>query len=504
MITSRAALVSITRRAARARRARPRALAAATALAALLGGGCTTVPFSAARDPYAAAPPASATPWRSADGKKQPRLAALIDRMSADVQIDPDKVQSLADLIDLAQRINPETRRTWEEARAAAARLGQAESAWFPTVAAAVSAGTSRTVEKAGTGSGGAVPVTGPDLIPQLQLSWLLVDFGRRSAAVEEAGWRVMAANLTFNRKHQEITFSVSRSFFALDASRAQLRAARTTLEQAAAVVEAVQARLEQGLATRPDLLLAVQERARAAYEVEQAQGLVADARAALAESVGIAPTVPVQVADLSAVPLPSELPATVEQLIDRSLVRRPDVAARLAVLRAREAEIRGARARFWPQLRLSSSLGADLGRYTFGNSDLISFTRQTYGAFLNLDWTIFDGFERDNRLREAAAERGAAEADLAALELRAMRQVWQAYTDVKTSLVKREYALALLAASEEAYAATLESYQVAGLATVLDLLAAQRDLARARFTEIQSRADLLQSSSALVFAAGE
>ena len=106
--------------------------------------------------------------------------------------------------------------------------------------------------------------------------------------------------------------------------------------------------------------------------------------------------------------------------------------------------------------------------------------------------------------MREAAAQRRAGEAEVVALELRVIRQVWQAYTDVKTSLGKRDFALALLAASEEVYAATLESYQSAGLATVLDLLASQRDRARARFTEIQSRADLLRASSALVYAAGD
>jgi outer membrane protein len=81
---------------------------------------------------------------------------------------------------------------------------------------------------------------------------------------------------------------------------------------------------------------------------------------------------------------------------------------------------------------------------------------------------------------------------------------VWKAYADVKTTLRKHEYALALLAASQEAYEGTLESYRSAGLATVLDLLAAERDLARARTTEIQSRADLLTSSAALTFAAGD
>ena len=346
--------------------------------------------------------------------------------------------------------------------------------------------------------------VTGPSVTPALQLSWLLLDFGRRRAAVDEASWRVINANLSFNRKHQEVAYAVSRSYFALDASRARLVAARVTLEQASTVASAVGARLDQGLATRPEFLLALQDKARAAFEVEEAEGLVADARAALAESIGISPTMRLGVTDLADVPLPPGLPATAEQLIDRALARRPDLSARLATLRAREAEVRRARAEFMPRLRLSSSVGGDVGRYTFGGSPTIGYGQPEYTAFLSLDWTLFDGFARENRVREASAERGLAHADVATLELRVIRQVWQAYTDMKTSLGKREFAQALLAASEEAYAATLESYRSAGLATVLDLLAAQRDLARARFTDIQSRADLLQSAAALVFAAGE
>jgi hypothetical protein len=38
----------------------------------------------------------------------------------------------------------------------------------------------------------GAVPVTGPSATPELHLSWLLFDFGRRQANVEQAGWQVV------------------------------------------------------------------------------------------------------------------------------------------------------------------------------------------------------------------------------------------------------------------------------------------------------------------------
>jgi outer membrane protein len=231
--------------------------------------------------------------------------------------------------------------------------------------------------------------------------------------------------------------------------------------------------------------------------------GFIANSQAALAESIGIPPTLPLRMTELSALPLPDGLAEAVEAIIDRALVRRPDLAARLAAVRAREAEVKRARADFLPRIGLTSGVGGALGRYTFGEQGPFSYGQLNWGAFVQFEWTLFEGFARENRLREADSQRGAAEADAAALELAVIRQVWQAYADMKTALQKRDFALALLAAAEEAYASTLESYQSAGLATVLDLLAAQRDLARARLTEIQSRADLLQSAAALVYAAG-
>jgi outer membrane protein TolC len=464
--------------------------------------GCAEWPVSP-RTPYAAAPPSSATTWR-------PPPAIAVDRSRASAGpgaaagVDPDLVYGLADLIDFAHRTNPDTRRAWEEARAAAAQAGRAEAAYYPTLFFMAAGGTSRVADQAPPPLG-TFTIEGPGVTPQLQLNWILLDFGRRSSTVERRGQELFQANFAFNRKLQEIAFAVSRTYFGFDASRARVTAARATLESAVAVEEAVGARLEQGLATRPEFLLARQERARAAFEVEDALGAVADSQAALADSLGIPPTMLMRVADLSALALPTGLAESVEQIIDRALARRPDLASRLAALRAREAEERRARAEFWPRLSFSGSVGQAVQRYRAGPpSGTFTMNETEYGAFLNFEWKLFDGFERENALREATSQRGAAEAELAALELRTIREVWKAYADVKTALRKREFALALLAASEEAYASTLESYRSAGLATVLDMLAAQRDLARARTTEIQSRAELLTASAALTFATGD
>jgi outer membrane protein len=472
------------------------------ALLVMIGtlSGCAELPVPT-RAPFTAAPRSSSAPWQA-----PPRVAADRSRALASLgePINPDVVYGLADLIDFAHRANPETKRAWEEARAAAAQAARAEAAYYPTLFAMARGGTSRVADQAPPRVG-TFTVEGPGVNPKLQLDWILLDFGRRRAGVERGGQELVRANFAFNRKLQDIAFAVSRSYFGLDASRARVVAARASLESAVAVEEAVDARLQQGLATLPDLLLSRQERARAAYEVEDALGTVSDAQAALAENLGIPPTAPMRVADLSTVPLPSDLAESVEQIIDRALGRRPDLASRLATLRAREADERKAQAEFRPRLSFSGSVGQAVQRYRVGPPfGTFTMNETEYGAFLNFEWKLFDGFERENALREATSRRGAAEADLAALELRAIREVWKAYADVKTALRKHEFALALLTASKEAYESTLESYRTAGLATVLDVLAAQRDLARARTTEIQSRAELLTTSAALTFAAGD
>src|SRR3989449_8326147 len=56
----------------------------------------------------------------------------------------PEQRYTLAELIDLAQRTNPETRVAWERARQAAAAVGLVESEYYPVLALSASVGASR------------------------------------------------------------------------------------------------------------------------------------------------------------------------------------------------------------------------------------------------------------------------------------------------------------------------------------------------------------------------
>jgi len=423
--------------------------------------------------------------------------------------IDANKRYELPELIDLAQRVNPETRVVWEAARRAALAVGLVESEYFPLLAISALGG----YKSVGVpipqnlASDGFFRFELAQAVPALNLRWLLLDFGRRGSAWDAAKERLLAANLGFNRKHQQIVFGVQRAFYGLTSVRARIAVAQISLDAARAVQEATESRLRNGLATRPELALARQQTAQATFELEEVLDKERDAQVTLAESIGTTPTTPIQVTDFSALPPPAELQDSVEKTIDRALEKRPDLIARVAALRASEADVNRARAAYWPTLSLVGDVGSILGsaRITADGKSTGWFgaTQPSYGIGLSLEWEIFDGGARRRKVELAESARRAAQDEITATRDRAVSEVWKAYTDVKLALRRLDVAAALVEASQQSYEDSLKSYRV-GLGTVTDLLAARRELSRARFVELDTKVQLLESSAALAFTMGD
>ncbi len=137
------------------------------------------------------------------------------------------------------------------------------------------------------------------EFTPLLQLTYILMDFGRRSATADAARQQLAAANFLFNRKIQEVVFDTQKAFYALSAAKAAVEAARKNVELTKTDVEAVSQRLDLGLATEPALLLARQRLAQSGYDLENAKLLVRDAQADLAVALGVAANTPLDVQNL-------------------------------------------------------------------------------------------------------------------------------------------------------------------------------------------------------------
>ena len=449
--------------------------------------------------------PTPSTYWRSPSLGEYSRVL----KQTEGPLIDPNKRYELPELIDLAQRVNPETRVAWESARRSALAVGLVESEYFPALAISALGGYQSV--------GVAIPRTLvsdgffrfdlAQAVPALNLRWLLVDFGRRGSAHDAAKERLLAANLGFNRKHQQIAFAVQRAFYALTSVRARIAVAQSSLDTARAVDDAAERRLQSGLGTRPELANARQQTAQAAFDLEAVLEKERDAQVTLAESIGITPTTPIQLTDFSALPPPADLKDTVEKTIDRALEKRPDLIARVASLRASEAELSRARAAYWPTLSLVGNVGTILGnaRITADGKSTGWFgaTQPSYGIGLLFEWEVFDGGARRRRVEIAESARRAAQDEITATRDRAVSEVWKAYTDVKLAFRRLDVAAALLDASQQSYDDALKSYRV-GLGTLTDLLSARRELSRARYTELDTKVQLLDASASLAFTTGE
>jgi outer membrane protein len=438
------------------------------------------------------------------------------------VSINPRKVYNLAELIDIAERSNPETRVAWEGARQAAAAVGLSESAYYPFLVASAAAGYDRAFipfptlavdqKKLLTNpslndvkiTGGGSLVTESRLYrAELNAKWLLLDFGERSAVVAAAREQLMMANVGFNATHQKIVFQVTDRFYELGTARQKALVARSSLEAAQTVEQAVQARVDSGLATKPELLQAQQQSAQSAFDVEATTGLESDARVALVESIGLLPTVPLKVADLGQRSTSEQTNGSVDELIARALSQRPDLVAKLANVHAKQNGIQKVRAEYYPKVAIDAHVSETELDVSIAGSKYFGDNRPTYGAFLTASVPIFDGFARRHKMEMAEAELRGAENELAGARDSAVREVWKASTDFKTALRKQDSATKLVTASQNAFDAVLESYKN-GLSTYPEIVSAQRNVASARSVSHDTQAAIFTTATALALSTGD
>jgi len=467
-------------------------------------------------------PPSSERPWSPPDlSKYESELAGQRFRTSeagANVSINPRKVYGLADLIDIAERTNPETRVAWERARQAAATVGLSESAYYPFLIGSAVAGYDRafipfptlafnpkhpSLNNVTITGGGSLVTEAKLYRAELSAKWLLLDFGERGAVVAGAKERLMMANVGFNATHQKIVFDVTDRFYQFGTARQKVLVGQSALESARTVEQAVQARVDNGLATKPELLQAQQQTAQAVFDVDAALGLESDARVSLVESIGILPTVPLKVADLSQPTSLGQISGSVDELIAKALSQRPDLVAKLANVRAKEHEIRQVRSEYFPKVTLDGHASDSHLDVSIAGSPFFGDTHSTYGVLLTAEVPIFDGFARQHKMEAAEAELRGAESELAGARDGAVREVWKAYTDFKTALRKQESATKLVTASQNAFDAVLESYKN-GLSTYVEVVTAERNLTSARSVSHDTQSAIFTAAAALALSTGE
>ena len=432
-------------------------------------------------------------PWYDKSKKPETVLKAVQGRKPS-----VEKPMKLVELVGLALENNPSTKQAWQQALSAKARVGEAQSAWYPTATVEQDFDTQRIVSKR--------PLQGlnqGDIGASMKLAYLLADFGGRSAKVEQAFQALLSTNFQFNQIFQNLLLNVASAYFNFFSTTALLEAAHMDVKDAKAALDATSAKFSAGIQAKVDVLQATASYQKMLYQLESAKGNLKTAEGDLAKVLGFPAGTPLNIM------LPQKNvefkvgTREVGQLIEEGLAKRPDLAAERASLASKIAAITAARSDLWPTLNAQGSGSNDWYKY-FGRHGLNYDDQHTYGytAGVSVNWPVFEGFDTISRIKAAQADADAEFESLRQKELSATADVWDAYYNFVTATQKLEASKAYLDASQGSYDLSMDGYK-SGLKSILDVLNAESDLSNARSQVINSRKELYTSFAQVAYATG-
>jgi outer membrane protein len=418
--------------------------------------------------------------------------------------LDPAHPYTVAELIDVAEHHNPNTRTIWERAKQKARELGIAKSAYYPELEGLAVFGDERLINPfpEPLAPRGYVMVEIPVVKPEIALQYLIFDFGKREGTVDAAKQEKLTAGADVIQVNQALAFRVASAYYQLVTAQERLQATQDTLRTAQTTQDAAENRLNNGLATLPDVLQARAETAQATFDEESADGDEKIARVTLTETVGADPSPNIVIDSQRSAPLPERLTMSIDALIDRAMKDRPDLMAQTLQIRSAEARIRAAKAEYKPQIVLSGSVAQTSLWPTADYGVLGSASEPTWSVELGIHWRIFDGGARKNELLIAQSKRREAQDELTAKRDETTREVWTAYIAFRTALRKHDAAVALLESANASYSASLEAYKY-GVKNLVDVVTAEKQLALARLSSVSARSELFLEAVNLEFATG-
>lgn len=426
--------------------------------------------------------------------------------------VDPGRVYSLADLIDLAESNNPATRIAWDEARRVALAAGIAKSAYLPNLTATALGGFQGT---AGHDSALGLPVVGDrsasGAVAAISLQWLLFDFGERQAVLDAANQASVASNIAFNAAHQQVIYSVTQAFYLHAAAAARLETAKQSLNNAQSIQVAAEERYRHGIGTVIEVDQARQGAAQANLVDVEAIGAAQDAYLNLLGAMGISPLTKIKIADVSGRSLPESPPALAESVIAEALARRPDVQGAYAAEQAKLANARAAEAEFKPKLFLSGN-----GTYTSGGLNVtalpaigsqaptVNINGNRFGGsiFAGIAIPIYDGGLRAAVLAQARAGVDSASAFSARVKEDAVRQIVSAHNALRTSLAAYSAASSLATAAQTTFKAALAAYH-SGVGSTIEVTQAEIQLLHAKNASSDAYSTALTAAATLALASG-
>ncbi len=329
----------------------------------------------------------------------------------------------------------------------------------------------------------------------QLHVEWPVFQGGKTYYGNRAALASLDATQTALRTIHNELAFGVSAAYYQILKAEQSIRISEESVRQIRAQLDAAQARYENEVALKSDVL-------RIAVRLAEAEEALAIARHNLERAksrLNLAMGQPVnQRLELVGAP-PPLLPETgadeaLDELMEAARRTRPEVEGMDSNLLALENAVSAAQADYYPQLKAFAHY--DVDTEDFGEAT----DSWTIGLGANL--SIFDGFLTRSRVRKTRAQLSETEARKQKLLLEIELQVKNAYLAKSEAATRLDVLEQSVAEAEETLRIVADRYEE-GLVLVTELLDAEVALTNARLSRLSAGYDYLIASAALERAIG-
>ncbi len=397
---------------------------------------------------------------------------------------------SLAELIDIALKNNPETAKAWSNVKRAQAAVGLAGSAQYPQLNAQGTLTHAREVK---------FP-NGPNTVftnygGELNLNYLLFDFGETRAAVRATKEALQSAKWWADFAMQKVISDVSSTYYEYLNASELLATQESSLQDASMILNSADELCHAGLRAANDVITAKAAVAEIHMRLAQqtANSIIAHGKLLTAMGLPIETSLQVQTQPEGVQnPLFKE---SIPLLIKSAEEHRADLMAKQASLSEMNARVDRAKRAPLPKLRALGQAGwLEYGRHR-GNG-------YNYSAGLALDIPLFKGFEYSYQKRLALADAEMSAAELKELHNAIAFEVLSYSETLKAAEIAMHYSEEFFNEAFKSYDGSIQSYK-AGLINIFDLLQSQRFLSDARDKKALARTEWLVSLAQLAFATG-
>jgi outer membrane protein len=423
----------------------------------------------------------------------------------------------LQQCVDIALRQNPDIVAGQSQLAQAESALSQAQGQRLPKLTASVT-GTrtndalnafglklsqrNATFDDFGisqyTGVGSVAPsaLNYPDPVnnynPRLELQIPLYNGGMISGYVDQAHAYVKAAQEGNLAARQQVIFHVIQAYQGVHTAQAYVNVAQQAEAAAEAYVKTTQNLLNEGVVVRSDLLFAQVNLANVKVNLEEARRREAAAIDQLHLLLGMPLDEKLEIGpDFT----PSAMSGSIASLQDEAVATNPGLSAMRNQLDAAGAGVKVASADYYPHF--NAVVRKDWNAPTFHQME------SSYTIAGVLSWNIFDMGVTRGAVGRAKASRAELQTRLKQAEegLRAqVADAWRGSAEAESRVNARTDAVAH---AEEAQRLVAKRYEN-GVTTMVEVLAAQAQLDKARAEEVAAHYQLTLQRSALRLAVGK